>query len=356
MEASAQPILERDDSAATKEMAVEELQTQLAIRAMMPLMTPSTADFALPAPMAVLREVADMLSHSLATPPEIRGDKDACLSIAYAAANWRMDPVAVASKAYLVPVKGSQEKRLAWEAQLIISLIRLRAPIAGELEIDFFGEMPNRYCRVRGKMRGSTKWSEVVSPTVAQVAVKNSPLWFSDPDQQLSYYTQRAWARRWCPEIILGVYAKDEMVDLGAVDITVAQQRDPDAEDEALPEVEVTVDGEDQAQAVEPDPEPSGGAEAAAVAAAKVARSAGKGAAPDDMPELRAWLADVQRQCLDSRDVDEIDKLWKAALADKNHGRIKAYDPHLMRAAYAAISAHVATLTAAGEEDGFPGK
>jgi hypothetical protein len=334
--------------------AEEELRTRAAIAAKLPMMVPTTADFALPAPVQVLRDVADILAGSFSVPGQFRGKPEACMALAYAAANWRMDPVAVASKAYLVKGKDGVE-RVAWEAQLIISLIRLRAPITSEgLEIDFYGEGTARYCRVRAKMRGSNKWCEVISPTIAQVAVKNSPLWFSDPDQQLAYYTQRAWARRWCPEIILGVYSKDEMVDVSAVDITPA--RDPDAEDEALPEVEVTVDGEEETPATEPDPEPSGGADAAKAAVAKAAKAKGDGKEPDDMPELREWLAGVQRQCLEEKDPKAVIDIWDGARKDKRMGRIKAYSPDLNRTAYQAIVAHVETLKAPpAEGDGFPG-
>src|SRR5690606_11704129 len=40
---------------------------------------------------------------------------------------------------------------------------------------------------------------------------KNSPLWKNDPDQQHSYYSLRAGARRHCPEVILGMFDVDEL-------------------------------------------------------------------------------------------------------------------------------------------------
>ena len=54
------------------------------------------------------------------------------------------------------------------------------------------------------------------SPKVRTVKIKtiktrNSPLWTQDPEQQLAYYTKRAWARLYCPEVLLGVYAEDEV-------------------------------------------------------------------------------------------------------------------------------------------------
>lgn len=42
---------------------------------------------------------------------------------------------------------------------------------------------------------------------------KNSPLWKADPDQQHFYYSGRAMCRRHFPDVLLGVYARDEMED-----------------------------------------------------------------------------------------------------------------------------------------------
>jgi len=50
--------------------------------------------------------------------------------------------------------------------------------------------------------------------------VKNSPLWKSDPDQQLGYYSARSWARRHFPELLLGVYTQEEMAAAPPRDIT----------------------------------------------------------------------------------------------------------------------------------------
>ena len=46
---------------------------------------------------------------------------------------------------------------------------------------------------------------------MAQAAVRNSPLWKSDPKQQLAYLAIKKWARLFTPDVILGVYTPDEM-------------------------------------------------------------------------------------------------------------------------------------------------
>lgn len=45
--------------------------------------------------------------------------------------------------------------------------------------------------------------------------VKGSPLWDKKPDLQLFYNMSRDWARMYCPDIIAGMYGRDEMEDAG---------------------------------------------------------------------------------------------------------------------------------------------
>ena len=43
------------------------------------------------------------------------------------------------------------------------------------------------------------------------VVTCNSPLWVSNPKQQIAYLGVKYWARLYCPEVILGVYSPDEV-------------------------------------------------------------------------------------------------------------------------------------------------
>jgi hypothetical protein len=45
------------------------------------------------------------------------------------------------------------------------------------------------------------------------IEAQNSPLWKNDPDQQLFYYSSRAFCRRHFPDVLLGVYSRDELED-----------------------------------------------------------------------------------------------------------------------------------------------
>lgn len=166
-------------------------------------------------------EVAKLMSISgIAVPKHLRGNPGACLAIVIQANEWEMSSYAVANKSYSV------NDRLAYESQLIQAVILRRAPIVGRFKVEYNGDGQHRRCRVWAKLRdGETV--EYTSPEIATIKVKNSPLWTGDPDQQLFYYSGRALCRRHFPDVLLGVYAREELEERDpedARDITPPRQ------------------------------------------------------------------------------------------------------------------------------------
>lgn len=148
-----------------------------------------------------------------AIPPHLRESPGACLAVCIQASAWTMSPFAVANKSYVV------NDRMAYEAQIIAAVILMRAPIIGRLKYAYKGEGQTRKCICTAKLDdGDTVDYE--SPMIKDIKVKNSPLWVSDPDQQLAYYSARALARRHFPDVILGVYTPEEMAEETMRDVT----------------------------------------------------------------------------------------------------------------------------------------
>lgn len=145
-----------------------------------------------------------MASADIAVPKHLRGNEGACLAVSMQAFRWEMDPFAVANKSYFV------NDRIAYEAQLIAAVVQTRAPIIGFPIYSYSGEGPTRRCKVEVTMRDNTV-QPYETPMFKDITVKNSPLWKSDLDQQLGYFAIRSWARRYSPEVILGVYTPDEV-------------------------------------------------------------------------------------------------------------------------------------------------
>lgn len=143
-----------------------------------------------------------MCRADIALPQHLRGNAGACMAVALQALEWQMSPFAVASKSYAVG------GRIAYEAQLIAAVVNTRSGIKGRLKYRYDGEGTAMTCTVTGVLDGDE--CEYTTPPIGSITVKNSPLWKSDPQQQLGYFAARSWARRHCPEVILGVYDRDE--------------------------------------------------------------------------------------------------------------------------------------------------
>ena len=159
--------------------------------------------------------VAEIMATGKTTIPEhLRNSPGDCVAVCLQAAQWSMNPFAVAQKTHLV------SGRLGYEAQLVIAVVNTRAPIVGRLKFDWEGDWAN----VNGKTDKTDSRAVTCSATfqgdaeptahrvsMAQAGVRNSPLWEHDPKMQLAYLCAKRWARLHCPDVILGVYTPDEL-------------------------------------------------------------------------------------------------------------------------------------------------
>lgn len=191
----------------------------------------------------VVRFAEVMARADIALPPHLRGNAGACMAVALQALEWQMSPFAVASKSYAV--KGA----IAYEAQLIAAVVNTRSGIKGRLKYEFTGIGDAMTCRVVGILDGEE--CEYVSPPIGTITPKNSPLWKTDPQQQLGYFSARSWARRHVPEVILGVYDREEAETFqgpdNAKNITPVQNSNFDPlsdEPQGGPRERITADGE----------------------------------------------------------------------------------------------------------------
>jgi hypothetical protein len=197
---------------------------------------PSGAVTIAPKNMTELMEFAKLMAVSgPCVRAAFRGNPGACLAIAMQAFKWAADPFAVCNKAYITTSK-SGETQISYEAQLIHSIVNTRAPLQRRLRASYTGEGLKRACKVVGWLQGEDEPFEYQSPRIEQIAVKNSPLWTADPDQQLFYYSTRAWARRTVPEILLGIYTPEEaqgqIIDVDATEIGERPRREDFAANE----------------------------------------------------------------------------------------------------------------------------
>lgn len=163
----------------------------------------------MPRNFAELQEMASFMSRGGAmVGSAFQGSPGACLGIITQAMRWGMDPYAVSQKAYQA-TKDNPNAPIAYEAQLVAAVVLRNAPLQRRLRSRYEGSDDTRKIIITGWLKGEDDPFEYESPPLATLKGK-SPLWTKDPDQQLWYYGVRAWARRFVPEVIMGVYTPDE--------------------------------------------------------------------------------------------------------------------------------------------------
>lgn len=141
-----------------------------------------------------------------------RNNPGACLGICNQAWQWGMNPFSVSQKAYLV------NEIIAFEAQLVHAVVLKLAPLAKRPRFTYEGEGDARRCTVTFWVKGEDEPLTYTSPPFGKITPKNSPLWKTDPDQQQAYYTIRAGARRYFPEVLMGVLDHEEAVEIMRVE------------------------------------------------------------------------------------------------------------------------------------------
>ncbi|EHH2209854.1 recombinase RecT [Salmonella enterica] len=187
-----------------------------------------------------LTAFANLMADSQVTvPAHLAGKPADCMAIVMQAMQWGMNPYAVAQKTHLV------NGVLGYEAQLVNAVIASSSAIHGRFHYRYGGDWERctrtqeitrdkngkngKYTvteRVRGWtdedeiglfvqvgaiLRGESEitWGEPLY--LSGVVTRNSPLWVSNPKQQIAYLGVKYWARLYCPEVILGVYSPDEV-------------------------------------------------------------------------------------------------------------------------------------------------
>lgn len=185
--------------------------------------------------MQALDNFASMMAGGVTTvPSHLRKNKADCMAVVMQAAQWGMNPFAVAQKTHL-----TQGGQLGYEAQLVNAVITSNGPFDGRPEYEFFGDWDKilgkvnerrsekgggKYyvagwnpadekglgVTVRARLKGEDEPREL-RLLMTQCYPRFSTQWATDPQQQISYAALKKFARRYCPDVILGVYTLDEL-------------------------------------------------------------------------------------------------------------------------------------------------
>lgn len=208
-----------------------------------------------PVIMQQLSNFAAMMASGKSTIPQhLRGSQGDCMAVAMQAAQWGMNPYAVAQKTHIV------NGTLGYEAQLVNAVINAMAPTKDRIHYEWFGEWDQYIAgglqKKDEKGLGVKAWAtlkgeeepRVIEVLLQPITVRNSPNWKQDPRQQIAYLAVKRWARLYCPDVILGVYTADEIA-------TPAQPAEREINPSAAPSSIQNKLGPKKQQPIEAEPE-----------------------------------------------------------------------------------------------------
>lgn len=159
--------------------------------------------------MDAMMRAAEMMSAGRATVPKhLQNNPSDCMAVIMQAMQWNMNPFVVAQKTHLV------NGTLGYEAQLVNAVVQSSGAITGRFHYEYKGDGNTLECRVGAVIAGESAitWSEWLK--ISDVTTKNSPLWKTNPRQQMGYLQVKNWTRAYTPGALLGVYTSDELVDV----------------------------------------------------------------------------------------------------------------------------------------------
>lgn len=225
------------------------------------------------ASMDSMYRMAEIMALGRSTIPEhLRGNKGDCMAVVMQAIQWKMNPFAVAQKTHTV------NGVLGYEAQLVNAVIQSSGVTKDRFNYEWYGswekiigktkviKMPAKegkkeyefrvpdYSMTDEKGLGVKVWAtlkgeaepRVMDLLLEQASVRNSPLWATDPKQQLAYLAVKRWTRLYAPDVILGVYTPDEFEQSAQA---VQQSRQMGAAEVIAPEVPQALLGQAKAAA-----------------------------------------------------------------------------------------------------------
>ena len=155
-----------------------------------------------PAGTSEALQLANMMATGKLVPTHLQRSPGDCLMVIEQAMRWSMSPFVVAQCTSVI------QGRLMFEGKLVAAALNSSGVLARRLDYEFSGEGATRKVTVRGTLRGEESAREL-SVELKDAKTTNG-MWTKQPDQQLVYFATRAWARRYAPEVMLGVYAPEE--------------------------------------------------------------------------------------------------------------------------------------------------
>jgi hypothetical protein len=172
-----------------------------------------------PAKFDHCQRVATMLSKSNIVPEHFQNNVANCFIALQMATRMGMEPLAFMQKSFVLKGKPGIE------AQIGIAALNNSGLIKGRISYDLSGEGQNRKCTA-SVVDASTGERFEFSITVGQAtsvgAASTNPNWKALPDLMLRYRSATYLIRTHYPDVLMGLYTKDELEDM--VDVSPSKR------------------------------------------------------------------------------------------------------------------------------------
>lgn len=157
-------------------------------------------------------------------PAHFRGRPENCFLAFHMAANLDVDPFMLMQNLYLVHGKPGLE------GKLVIALINQRGPYPDGVQFEINGRGDDLSVTAVGVRRNGRKDTATVGVAMAKQMgwwSKKDSLWPKMPEQFCCYRSATFLARRHCPEVLMGLQTREELVDAyGPETVVVVKESD----------------------------------------------------------------------------------------------------------------------------------
>jgi hypothetical protein len=150
-----------------------------------------------------------MAKAAQAVSKHLRDNVGMCIAVLDLATRWDFSPFMLAMRCHVI------NDVLCFESQVIHAVIEKFAPLKYRLRPTYEGSIEDgtRTLTITGHFNGELDPLIYTTPQLGKISPKNSPLWKTDPDQQLFYLAIPRWGRRYCPDVLMGIHGREEMID-----------------------------------------------------------------------------------------------------------------------------------------------
>jgi hypothetical protein len=203
--------------------------------------------------------VARLFAASQLVPTQYQGQPANCMVALQMAFRMQVDPMMFMQNTYIV------HGRPGIEAKLAIALVNSRGPFTGPIQWRFDGEGKKRKCTAFATHKITEEVCEAeVSWEMVEAEGWNKEgrngqksKWSTLPDLMFRYRSAMFLARLYCPEVLLGMYSVDELMDVREpVDVTPRKSLSDEVQLREIEEIAQELSEAGASAQQEPDPDP----------------------------------------------------------------------------------------------------